>query len=311
MIERTNFQIKKDNEELFSVSTGMHSFHCLYADKKSLIENTLPWHWHAAFEIDYIEGCDVQFNFIGNSVCIPKGSAVFINSGAIHSYQPKNPDQCKIYAFIFETNFLAGSYEDPIYIQYIAPILHADFTHLMITPEITPYQKMITSIKNILHTSSKEPAYYELKLRSELESFWCMLLDSLKSTGSFFHSQNRDRDRIKKMLHFIHSNYSQQISLNDIAVSGMIGTRECSRCFQRSIGRSPMDYLNNYRIQMAVQQLLTTDKTISEISECNGFSSISYFGKVFRQYTGASPLQYRSSASISSVSSKENRIAFF
>lgn len=62
---------------------------------------------------------------------------------------------------------------------------------------------------------------------------------------------------------------------------------------------------------MAVQQLLTTDKTISEISECNGFSSISYFGKVFRQYTGASPLQYRSSALISSVSSKENRIAFF
>ena len=166
---------------------------------------------------------------------------------------------------------------------------------------------MISNIKNIFYIASNEPAYYELKLCSELESFWCLLLDNLKSTNKFSFSKCRDRERIKKMLSFVHSNYSQQISLNDIAACGMIGTRECSRCFQRSIGRSPMDYLNYYRIQMAIQQLMTTVKNITEISECNGFSTISYFGKVFKRHTGLSPLQYRSSLSTPSSSNTDNR----
>ena len=42
------------------------------------------------------------------------------------------------------------------------------------------------------------------------------------------------------------------------------------------------------------EMLTSTTRTITEISEMCGFSSLSYFGKVFRQHTGVTPVQYRS-----------------
>lgn len=252
-----------------------------------------PWHWHTAFEIDYIEGCNVQFNFVGKSLCVPQGSAIFINSEEIHSYCPENPTSCKIYALLFDPVFLAGSYNDTIYMKYVAPVISADLTAFKISSEAEPYQILISQIKNMLHLFLDEPPYYELALRSELGIFWGGLIDKLKATHEFSCPKNRDRARMKKMLDYIHSNYSSQLSLTDVAESAMIGTRECSRCFHRSIGRPPMDYLNDYRIQMAIHQLVSTNKNITEISEACGFSSISYFGKVFKKCIGLSPLQYR------------------
>ncbi|WP_394916419.1 helix-turn-helix domain-containing protein [uncultured Robinsoniella sp.] len=72
-----------------------------------------------------------------------------------------------------------------------------------------------------------------------------------------------------------------------------ISTRECSRCFQRCIKLSPMNYLNEHRIRMAAQMLLQTNKSIMTISECCGFSSSSYFGKIFQDYMGCTPKNYR------------------
>ncbi|MGN0180246.1 MAG: helix-turn-helix domain-containing protein [Monoglobaceae bacterium] len=295
MIEKTNFKSKNNKEELLSNASVESLLHCLYADDDSLIGGAFPWHWHTAFEIDYIEGCDMQFDFTGTSVFVPQGNAIFINSGEIHSYRALGKSPCKIIAFIFEPVFLAGSYSDKIYTQYIAPILNAGLTYTLISPDLAKDRNMILNIENMIQLASDEPDCYEIMLRSELGNFWCGLMDSLKSMQEIWCSENRDRKRIKTMLEFIHSNYMHRISLKEIAESALIGPRECSRCFGRSIGRPPMVYLNYYRIQMAIQQLITTDKNVTEISECNGFSSISYFGKVFKEHTGLSPLQYRAS----------------
>ncbi|MGN1099024.1 MAG: helix-turn-helix domain-containing protein [Christensenellales bacterium] len=293
MIEKTHFRSKHNKEELLSNACGTSSFYCLYADDESLTGGSFPWHWHAAFEIDYVEGCDMQFNFSGNSLIVPQGNAVFINSGKIHSYQRKGNTSCKIIAFIFEPVFLSGYYNDAIYTRYTAPILSTDLPFLLISRETKQGESMIFNIEKMIRLATDEPDYYEILLRSELGNFWCGLMDTLKATHEFSCSKNKDGERMKLMLDFIHSHYNDHVSLKDIAASAMIGPRECSRCFKRSIKQAPVDYLNYYRIQMAIQQIVTTDKNITEISECNGFSSIGYFGKVFKQHTGLSPLQYR------------------
>lgn len=293
MIEKTNFRATQKREEIFSENSQTASLRCLYADADSIIGDAFPWHWHTAFEIDYIEGCDTQFDFSGTSLLVPHGSAIFINSGEIHSYRPKVPMQCRIYAFLFAPTILAGSCGDPIYTQYVAPIVGSNLTFLSISSDSGQDAAMLSDIRKMISLASEEPDYYEITLRSTLGSFWCDLMDRLKSQSGFFRSGSRDRERIRQMLNFIHSNYSVPLSLQEIAASAAIGARECSRCFQRCIRRSPMEYLNDFRIQMAMQQLAAADKSITEISECCGFSSISYFGKVFKQHTGQTPLQYR------------------
>ena len=54
-----------------------------------------------------------------------------------------------------------------------------------------------------------------------------------------------------------------------------------------------MDYLNQYRVRMAANELMTSIKPIAIIGEECGFASDSYFGKIFRQYMNCSPREYR------------------
>ncbi|WP_109713767.1 helix-turn-helix transcriptional regulator [Faecalicatena contorta] len=69
--------------------------------------------------------------------------------------------------------------------------------------------------------------------------------------------------------------------------------RENIQCFQRSIGMSPVNYLNNCRIRMEAKMLLQTANLIMDIGENCGFSSNSYLGKVFRETLGCTPKEYR------------------
>ena len=90
-------------------------------------------------------------------------------------------------------------------------------------------------------------------------------------------------ERLKTMMQFIHACYGEKITLEQIAASAGISPRECSRCFQRCIKISPMNYLNDYRVRMAARLLSQTGRTILSISEQCGFSSSSYFGKLFQK----------------------------
>lgn len=147
----------------------------------------------------------------------------------------------------------------------------------------------------MIRLCAEEPKYYEIRVRTKVEEFWCYLLDKITAMQIKPSSHREESARIKEMLNYIHNHYGNPLSLEKIASAASVGVRECSRCFQRSIRRSPMEYVNFYRVQIALEMLTSTNRTITEISEICGFSSLSYFGKVFRQYTGVTPVQYRGS----------------
>ena len=56
--------------------------------------------------------------------------------------------------------------------------------------------------------------------------------------------------------------------------------------------RTPIDYLNYYRIERACYQLLTTNHSITEIAYSSGFNDLSYFIKTFKKYKGVTPKNY-------------------
>ena len=55
----------------------------------------------------------------------------------------------------------------------------------------------------------------------------------------------------------------------------------------------PMEYLMDYRIQMATKLLETTNLPITEIAMETGWGSSSYFSKMFRRLTGKTPNEHR------------------
>ena len=100
---------------------------------------------------------------------------------------------------------------------------------------------------------------------------------------------------VKNVLTFISDNYSNNISLDDLSrIAGMNPKYFC-RYFRSLTGRTPIDYLNYYRIECASEMLSTKDITIREVAISCGFNDESYFIKTFNKYKGITPKQFMKS----------------
>jgi len=99
--------------------------------------------------------------------------------------------------------------------------------------------------------------------------------------------------RVKQMLACIHSRYSENLNVEMIAESANICARECYRCFRQVLGTTPTLYLMHHRVNAAARMLIETDRSITEIAAACGFSSPSYFCKVFRDILGRPPREFR------------------
>lgn len=85
------------------------------------------------------------------------------------------------------------------------------------------------------------------------------------------------------------------LTLSDLSGLLNLSTRQTQRLLQQNFGRTFSQKLTEARMAAASQYLLTTDLSVTEISERTGFSSIEHFSAAFRRFTGRSPRDYRKS----------------
>ncbi len=81
--------------------------------------------------------------------------------------------------------------------------------------------------------------------------------------------------------------------IDEVAKRLQLSPEHLSRSFRSEWGMSPIHYLNQLRIQSAMNDLLGGADTIEAIAIQNGFANGNYFSKVFRRYTGMTPGEYR------------------
>lgn len=96
----------------------------------------------------------------------------------------------------------------------------------------------------------------------------------------------------KKVLSYIEDHYTEHITLEDLAKIAGMNPKYFCRFFREMSFRTPIDYVNYYRIERACEQLSTTNTTIIEVALNCGYNDISYFIKTFRKYKGITPKQY-------------------
>ena len=100
---------------------------------------------------------------------------------------------------------------------------------------------------------------------------------------------------LKNALQYVHANYQKPIKLSDVANVVHLNKSYLSQVFQKTMGITYSEYLEQLRVKSAKQLLKTTNKSASEIAEMVGFSSQNYFTKVFKNSVGVSPIRYRNS----------------
>jgi len=102
-----------------------------------------------------------------------------------------------------------------------------------------------------------------------------------------------EQERINPVLAYLVENFREQVSLADAAGIANMTTNAFCKYFKKITRKTFMETIIEYRLNYAIQQLVQTDKPISEISFDCGFGDVSHFYKTFKQKMHLSPLNYR------------------
>lgn len=96
-----------------------------------------------------------------------------------------------------------------------------------------------------------------------------------------------------KSIQYINDHIAEEITIDDICAVVHMSKYHFCRRFKSILGITVMEYILKTRLAAAKTMLKEEDHSISEISEKCGFSSISYFCRVFKEETGMTALSYR------------------
>lgn len=90
-------------------------------------------------------------------------------------------------------------------------------------------------------------------------------------------------ERLQRVLKHIHGHISQNIDIDELASVACFSTPYLIRLFKRELGTSPLQYVNQKKVERAQLMLFTTDMPVKEVAYSLGFSDHSYFIRMFRK----------------------------
>ena len=134
----------------------------------------------------------------------------------------------------------------------------------------------------------------EIKGFSDLDEMEAFLADLVKVITEFIGSRKiQGNTLVNEIISFISDNYSQDISLNDLAKKHYINPNYLSRLFKEQLGSNFVDYLISVRMKGAKRLLRETKFECNKISKLVGYKDFKYFSQVFKKHTGMTPTAYR------------------
>ncbi|MED1915863.1 AraC family transcriptional regulator [Bacillus thuringiensis] len=94
---------------------------------------------------------------------------------------------------------------------------------------------------------------------------------------------------IDQTISYIHANYAESISLDDLANRAGLTPRYYAELFKKKVGKSPIDYLTSCRMEHAKTLLRESNKRLREVARLVGYADEFYFSRRFKQQIGVSP----------------------
>lgn len=97
---------------------------------------------------------------------------------------------------------------------------------------------------------------------------------------------------IENSLHYIKENLTEDLTLEKVSKAMSLSPIHFHNIFKTAVGKTLRDYIEEQRIKKAINLLLTTNLSLTQIAYECGFSSQSYFSYVFKRRMKVTPREY-------------------
>ena len=251
-------------------------------------------HWHKEFEWIYVDYGQLELVIHGRTYSLTQNQFCFINSEELHEI--KSVGHSLHHAIVFQPNFLDFALYDICQYHFIQPITHNKVLFPTLLEKKHGFSEQILShMQTIVKNYHAQTTTSALCIKLHL----LHIVELLYQTGAFKENTSTQKEmeslnHLKMVIEYIHNNYQNPITLQELANLAYMTPNYFCSYFKQKTGKSPVSFINEYRIQKASQLLEATDNSISQIATDTGFDNFSYFIRKFKEIKGLTPSKYRS-----------------
>ena len=252
----------------------------------------VPTHWHTEMELIVIKKGEGMVSVNLTPYKVTAGDIVVVLPGQLHSIYAYKDARMEYENILFIPDMLKSRTTDSCNLDCLNPLLngYVNFPEL-IHSKLDYYDNIQACIEQMDDLSRDKPAGYQMGIKGCLMILLFHLYTHNSKTTQV--KQQKSLEKLKLVLEYIHNNYQNSITIEEIADICHYSPSHFMKFFKETMGCGFIQYLNDYRLTLAAQLLQTTDDNILNISQQTGFENLSYFNRLFKRKYNRTPSVYR------------------
>ena len=252
-------------------------------------------HTHDILELILVDKGSFNVVVNGREYCLEEGSEILFCSREIHRICAGECEKNGYFVIKIDPSVLYDYTLEDANHKYILPfIYHREGRKCFFTREEALKAGIGQKTDAVINEWKKSKYASKLMLLSECMGLLVLFLRYWSESGEAGETRDADAcELVYKALEYIHGNYRSDIKASDCCRCVGLSYSYFSRLFKKVVGKGFCEYVNFLRCNRAEKLLLTTGKSVSEISEECGFSDTGYFIQRFKKERGITPASLR------------------
>ncbi len=242
-------------------------------------------HWHNEYEFIRVIKGSFELTVNNRDFRLGEGDTAFVSNNMLHSGIPHD---CTYECIVFDLEFYIKSHHTKELKEIVNQQKRIDTIFLHDDMDFTGIlDGIFTALRN-------EQTGYSFIAEGGIWQFLGMVIGKGRFTGRYElpPAYSKKFRELKIVLNYIDMHYSDAITLKDLAEAVHMNPNYFCRFFKEMLGKTPVEYLNLYRIEQACEKLRTQNTNVLNVALSCGFGDVNYFIKVFKRYKGVTPLKY-------------------
>ena len=248
------------------------------------------WHFHPELELVYIDNARGK-RHIGNHLSYFNNSQlILIGANLPHSgFADGFNSEGRETIVQFREDFLGPSFVDVPESAAIKFLFKKAKSGILFGRETK--DKIGPKIEKLIDLQGFERVLALLEILNDLGSSNDYTL--LNVIGYSFEVSSADNQKTTEVYDYVRKNFKEQIYLDQVASLVSMTVPAFCRYFKKNTGKTFTQFINEYRLVHATKLLSESTINITDVCHESGFNNFSHFNKLFKNYTGKSPLKYR------------------